>query len=285
MEEGVKNKKTRWWIIIIVALVFMVVFVAIFLIFRKRSGALNLVMAPVSSEVMIDGKNYTGKTSISLEVGMHELLVEKFGFEPHTEEVQIKESEETTIYVALEPIITITQSWYDEHTDDAKIRTLVNEKNAEIELAEAAHNYPGIAKLPYDGGSFRLSYSRCVPVEVYEEDCVLISAGNKMASAAAMKYFKNNIDSDIGKYYFVYSKSGNPFADGANMDKVPVPTEEIDGYGVAIFEVGGQVYRALFLKIYDEYVLSGLPAPVLNYNSFVGVPVEVIDKINEMEVK
>ena len=285
--EGVNNSKIKKLVIFLVIVVlFVAIGVTVWLLFRKGTGNLSLVIAPASSEIIIDGKNYTGRNNIKLEVGVHEITVDKFGFEQNTQTIEIKEAEETIFYVALEPIIQITQSWYDEHSEDAENRVLINEKNAEQSFISAIEDYPGIAELPYEGSNFKLSYIRCVPVEVYEEDCVLIDAKNKTARIMAINYFKDNIDADLGKYYFVYDESGNPFANGIyDVSAVPNPTKDIDGYGAVVFEIDGFIYRALFIKVYGEYVLSGVPAPILNYGSFIGIPEDVVREINEMEVK
>ena len=282
--ENSRSKKIIPILMIIVSLI--VIIISVWFIFRKGTGQLSLVIAPASSGIIIDDKEYSGGSEISLEAGTHELRIEKFGFSTHTEQIEIKKSETTTVYVALEPTIAITQKWYDLYPEDAKLKATIDEKNREIDYKKIVSAYPGIEKLPYTGESFRLSYVKCIPVQFYENECVLISAKSKEASLSAIDYFRKNIDSKLGQYYFTYHESSNPFFDGTyELDSVPAPTKEIDGYGAVIFELDGHVYRALYIIVNDEYVLSGYPAPVLNYNSFMGVPEEVIDQINEMELR
>ena len=285
------NSKVKRILIVltIVALAIVAVVVSVVLVPRNARVIVNLVVTPVSSKVTIDGDDHTGENSINLTVGTHRMEVEKFGFNTYIENLRVSGPEDAIVYVALEPNILVTQNWYDYHPDDAKIREVAKVKMDEKLLAMAVEKYPGIGKLPYDGESFRLSYTRCVPDVLYEGDCVLIEAKYKTSIMAAIDYFRKNIDEKLGEYYFVYSgdveKSPFDFNEGVySIEQVPLPTEENDGYGVSIFELDGKVYRALFLKINGVYIISGVPAPILKYSSFVGVPTEVIDYVNAMEI-
>ena len=80
-------------------------FLGIFLVFRTNAGTLVLEIEPEDVRVEIDGAEVHLKSprdDIKLAIGEHQLIVEKDGFETHTQSFQIRHNDKTEMLVRLE---------------------------------------------------------------------------------------------------------------------------------------------------------------------------------------
>ncbi len=145
MEE---NKKIKRLAITAGIFVFAIILVsAIFIVARARfSATLDLVVAPASAEVMIDGKKYeNGK--YEFEPGEKTVVITKEGFESQEMTVNLIANETTKLYTYLLPADG-SYAWYLEHEDDMMLLNTIGD----AEAAKAGKAYleknPIVAVLP-----------------------------------------------------------------------------------------------------------------------------------------
>lgn len=242
-------------------------------------------VAPASATIKIDGKEYAYKHAV-LTKGLHTIEVEKFGFETETEFVEIEG--DTTVSVVLTPNMTFTTAWYLENPADAKLYEEVLAHREESEREELLAEYPELEKLPVSGAGFSIDLEPCTRGYEWEAMCVKVAAEDYYASKAALEYFRNNIDAEMGEYYFFYAGQPSAFDwyESFSADDLPEPTHflsDSDEYAVAVFLTEGLLYRVLFVNDgAGNFVVAGNPAPVLAYDNFLSVPQDVIRAANKI---
>ncbi|MBQ9017607.1 PEGA domain-containing protein [Candidatus Saccharibacteria bacterium] len=249
----------------------------------------SIRVVPASATVKIDGRYYPYKNAL-LKRGVHEVEVSKFGFETETRTVMI-ENDGESISVALSPNMTFTVDWYENDADDGTIYKQIMDDEKEAEMAQLLAEHPGVAALPVSGDGFGLDLSPCAQGYDWTPMCVRITADDYDGSVAAIEYFRQRIDSELGNYYFYYA--GQPaaftFYDVYSINDIPAPNYALsgdDGYALAVFTAEGLVYRTLYMDDgTGKYVLMGNPAPVLAYDNYLNVPKEIIRAANNVIVE
>lgn len=193
-------------IIVGIVVIIFVTVIALFIksVVESSQPKINLVYAPTTALVTIDGK-ITQAGEIVLSPGAHEIKAEKFGFDSETVTVEAEPGKTKPVSIVLTPNREETGNWYNEHEEDGRVVDGAIGYEYDADSKEMLKDYPIIGQLPIINESFKIYQQGCD-----EPICVLIDA-DKSQYNAAIEYFREKLDSDIGKYRFVYTNYSNPF--------------------------------------------------------------------------
>lgn len=188
-----------------VALVFVIVIiVAIRAFIESNQPRIDLLYTPESAVVTLDGK-IVESGEIVLPAGAHEIKAEKFGFESEEVTVEAEWGEATPVYIVMSPNTDESSDWYIKNEEDGRIVEGITGYRNESESDEMMQQYPILNKLPIYEDDFYIYHQACD-----EPICILIDT-NEDYYDEAIKYFREELDDDIGKYRFVFYDYSNPF--------------------------------------------------------------------------
>ena len=129
--------------IIIILLLVLVLFLMIDL---RRSATLELLVTPVSAEVIIDGKKYENGT-YKFEPGELNVIIKKEGFKEQEKIVTRAENTITKLYAYLMPLDG-SFDWYLTHEEDMMILNAIGDSAANENSRTYLERYPIIDVLP-----------------------------------------------------------------------------------------------------------------------------------------
>lgn len=154
---NLKSKKTQF---IIIATLFVILLLIISIMsIRKRiyDAKIDLLIAPSSTTIKIDGKDYkNGKHDISS--GKHTIELSKDGFQSQQEEIEIKSGETFIYYNYLLGLDSFT-NWYETHEDDSLLLESIIPALSEKNLKSLQNKYPLIKQLPINEEYYSKNYS------------------------------------------------------------------------------------------------------------------------------
>lgn len=191
--------------IVVVAFIGIIAFL-ISTTINTMTASVELHYTPTSTTITIDGKPYTGDGSITVTPGNHEIIAEKYGFETQTISVDAPSGQTTPVYIILEPNTDFTTDWYTTHPDDAILAEGITGYRLEYNNKILSQKYPNLSKLPIRAANFQIYQTACTVSEV----CIMIDASSAHRDEA-LKYFRQKIDKDSGRYYITFKDYYNPF--------------------------------------------------------------------------
>ncbi len=142
--------KKRWWILIAIASIIIVVFAIIFRATADVKTGLQFYLAPDNVSVSIDGQksfvvSYGSKTKIA--PGEYSLEFSSDGFESTTQKFTVTDNQLTPIYLSLTPISDEAKSIMQ--TEDMQLRgDRAGGYENSVESTKLEEDYPFIDKLP-----------------------------------------------------------------------------------------------------------------------------------------
>lgn len=206
-DERVLKEKGILMAAFIVAFLILVgiIYVVVHAIVTMTKSAVDIYFTPLSATVTIDG-NEVAQNENRVSPGQHEVRVEKFGFETETFVVDVQVGETVPVYVVLQPNIDFTMDWYLIHPEDSKMAEGITGYELEYRAKKHKEEYPNLSKLPVKQTNYSIYQQECEAYKV----CIRIIADINYRDDA-INYFKDKIDSDVGKYYFIITDYYNPF--------------------------------------------------------------------------
>ena len=145
MEEQKKKKKILLITGGVIALIVLIS--AIFMIIESRKSAtLEIMVAPISAKVSIDGKVYKNGT-YKFEPGRVEVTITMDGFDSKEETLDLQANVTTKLYTYLMPSDG-TFGWYLEHEEDQMILNTIGDTEASENSKTYVEKYPIITALP-----------------------------------------------------------------------------------------------------------------------------------------
>ena len=142
------NKRIKVWVYASAAVFIVVVIIAIvFAILESRkSAALEILVAPLSAEVKIDGKSYKNGT-YRFEPGEVNVVISKEGFRTEERTLKLEPNTKVKLYTYILPLDG-SFDWYLEHEEDAMILTAIGDAEADADSTLYLEKYPIINVLP-----------------------------------------------------------------------------------------------------------------------------------------
>lgn len=143
--DGAKYRK--WWYIgagVIAALV--VILVAVIIVRLQSRATLDIVVAPESAKVLVDGVEYENGV-YRVEPGVAKVVISKEGFKTKELEVNLKAGETTKLYTYLMTMDGSYQ-WYLEHPEDQMILNTIGDGLAGAAAKDYLAKYPIVKVLP-----------------------------------------------------------------------------------------------------------------------------------------
>ena len=206
--SSIKPKSTRIIPITIGAsaiLFLIIVILAIKFTIEAHLSTVDLLYTPSSAVATIDGKEYPSG-EIQLPPGRHEVIVEKYGFETESTTIETYPGQTTPAYFVLDSNQPFTADWYSNNYDDALTAQGISSREYDDQRVDILDEYPAFKKLPVKQNGFSIYQATCNGTQI----CVTIDASNAFRNEA-IEYFRKNIDSDLGRYYFTFKNYTNPF--------------------------------------------------------------------------
>lgn len=194
-------------ILIVVVIVGAIGFLA-FLVYttiNAVTATIDLKYTPVSAVATIDGEVYQAG-EITVSPGFHEIKVNKYGFEEQAIAIDVPAGQTTNAYFILESNSDFTANWYATHSEDAIIAEGILGYNTDEDADDVFKKYPALSKLPVKTNYYSFFQTACDNYEV----CILIQTDSAHRNEA-IAYFRQEIDQDLGRYYFIFSDYHNPF--------------------------------------------------------------------------
>ena len=131
----------RYWIMIGLVAVAMVLVVVLLLIGWNSSGILSLRMSPDDSIMVVDGKNYSNGNDYSLPVGSYVGTIERENFEEKRVEFTISKDESTIIVGNLVPANRDFSVYEANYNDMYYLMEYANSHPEDIELTQFVESY------------------------------------------------------------------------------------------------------------------------------------------------
>lgn len=143
-----EKNKVMWLAGICGALVVLIIVISvIFIIINAgKTATLDIVVAPVTAEVKIDGKTYKNGT-YKFEPGEVEVSITKDGFTTEEKTLVLEDGVTTKLYTYLMPIDGSFE-WYLDHEEDMMILNTIGDAQANTDSAAYKDKYPIIEALP-----------------------------------------------------------------------------------------------------------------------------------------
>lgn len=175
------KKRMRKWVYMGFGVVVLIVAISVvFLVFEaKKSATLEILVAPLSAEIKINGKNYKNGT-YKFEPEDIEVEITREGFVSQAMDFVLEPNSVVKLYTFLEPLEG-NENWYSDNLDDMAIVTMIGDAKADAQSEAYTKDYPIIKILPIiyanydeswdytefriDGGSFEdCSASFCLKI-------------------------------------------------------------------------------------------------------------------------
>ena len=204
--EGNPDSTKMWPMAVVGAVIMIIVVLVVFIKFfiENNQPRINLLYAPLSAVATMDGKAVDiGEIVLS---GKHEITVEKYGFESQTVEIEPGWGDATPVYIVLTPNMEETEDWYTTHEEDGRILEGINGYSYDAKVNDMIKQYPIIEQLPVIKQDYSFYQQACDEPTL----CILVVA-EEGYFGDAIDYFKKKLDSDVGKYRFIFSDYSNSF--------------------------------------------------------------------------
>lgn len=143
-----ENKKTRRivYAVVVGVLATLLIVLTVLLIDARNSATLDIMVAPLSAELTIDGKKYeNGK--YSMEPGEVSYELAKEGFVTKSGVINLEEGKTVKLYTYLLPEDG-SYEWYVEHPEDRMVLNTIGDAIANENSLQYVAKYPIINVLP-----------------------------------------------------------------------------------------------------------------------------------------
>ena len=160
---------------------------------------------PSSAVATINGVEISERV-LDYPPGDYTIEIKKYGFETFTTTIALGQFETKNLFVTLQPVMPFTENWFDKNPEDGAIADGEASYNYDAAAGQMLKDYPVIKKLPIKREDFNIYYGICK-----DDRCEIVIEAEQKYYDTAVHYFYNNLDSDIGKYYFVFINYGNQF--------------------------------------------------------------------------
>ena len=154
------QSKNKFKKLIITAIAIFAIILGVSLYFiitnAQKTAVVNILVAPSSSTISINGKKYTNG-NYKVRPGSYQAVISKDGFESQTIDFEATEAEETFIYTYLEQ--TDGDDWYENNEGDNMIRGSINAYKTEKKVTELYNSTPIISILPITVDYYTSNYS------------------------------------------------------------------------------------------------------------------------------
>ncbi len=125
---------------------------------RVYDSTIDLLIAPISSKIEIDGQTYiNGKHKIPS--GKHSIKISKDTFETKEEEIEIKKGE-TYIYYNYLTQPNGSMKWYEKNEEDSLLLESIIPALSEKHLKKLQEQYPLIKQLPINIDEYNADYTQ-----------------------------------------------------------------------------------------------------------------------------
>ena len=189
--------------VVIVLVIVIIISIKAFL--ENMQPRISLLYTPISAVVTVDGR-LARSGEIALSAGTHEVKAEKYGFETETRMVEVEPGGATPVYIVMTPVMEETENWHTTHEEDGRIVEGISGYQYDAESESIMSQNPIVNKLPVVTNTFGIYQQGCDESTL----CIYIDTYEGYYNTA-IEYFRNNLDSDLGKYSFVFRNYSNPF--------------------------------------------------------------------------
>lgn len=145
MNGKVKDKKFTI-LIGVGAVIIFVALVILSIVIIRPVATLDILVAPTSAQVMINGKEYSNGT-YTLSPGEITAVISKDGFEGKEIKLELIQGETAQLYTYLLPADG-SYDWYLDHEEDMMVLNTIGDARAIEESASYKKKYPAIEALP-----------------------------------------------------------------------------------------------------------------------------------------
>lgn len=302
-----KRTVVKVGVIIAVIITLVIICYAVFaFFFHMGKVKVEVIYAPHYAEVELNGKKVKNPSTHYLEPGEYEVKVWAPEFEEFSTKVQVDENTKY-IYGSLNPATAKGEELSNDTLLDQflEIEGIAGQVLAE-EGERTLEKYPILSKLPYDTIAYSLGYEfkdYALTINMKNTTTYLDGAVNKLLSFAeetgrALAEYRVKITYPVA-YPYPFpenpekSDNKNPelFLQDiyGNVDTLAVHNGvEDEGYYYTVLTTGLAekfsivTYRVVLKKDGEFWELVGMPTPVVTTENMPGVPLEILNKLNEM---
>ena len=280
-------------VIIAVALLGILIYSIITLMYRAGKVKIVVLYAPYASTVQIDGTPYGNNATHYIVPGKHHVKVEFENFKTLEEDYEITSDSE--IYGRLTAENDAGRDYAKQHVAEFdSVSGLIGNKEAEYGQT-IRDQYPLMSKLPVKDPHFAISYE----ITENNEFKVIIKASLAYRSMAITRMMEILSKDDIKNYDIEVKNLDSPFKSDfiANTETDPLKFLQT-GYGSAMngFTMGsskevndylygfirknvgyvGETYKFVLKRNKNSWTLCGKPYPVLSAKNTPNVPIDIL---------
>ena len=281
-----------WCLIVLIAIVFFA--------FTIGKVSVEVKYAPFAAVVKLDDTVIMNNNSNYITPGSYHLKVEYENFETYEGEVTITE-ETKYLYGKLIPANEDGAIFMNEHNKDFLEIEGIAGKVATEEGVKQREKYPIINELPIKDPYYSIGYN--VGEDVLN---ITVEASISYRQLAVNKLLEIMDNEDFGKYNIIFYNLGSPydgrFIENDKTDPVEFIKTGFSGTGVDFTVEGGvredDYYYAYLRYYYKDYIgviyrvvlknddgswkLAADPYPLLTSFNTPDVPLEIINKVNDL---
>ena len=279
--------------IIVVALLGILVYSVITLMYRAGKVKIVVLYAPYASNVQIDGVHYDNNATHYIVPGKHHVKVELENFETLEEDYDL--AGDSKIFGRLTAANDAGKEYAKQHASEFDgVYGLIGEQ--EVEYGQTIRDrYPLMSKLPVKDPHFAISYE----ITENNEFKVIIKASLAYRSMAITRMMEILSKDDIKNYDIEVKNLDSPFKSDfiANAETDPLKflqagygsamngftmgsSKEVNGYlyGFIRKNVGyvGEAYKFVLKRNKNSWTLCGKPYPVLSAKNTPNVPIDIL---------
>lgn len=280
-------------IIIAIAILGILIYSVITLMYRAGKVKIVVLYAPYASKVQIDGTPYGNNATHYIVPGKHHVKVEFENFKTIEEDYDITSDSE--IYGRLVAENDAGKEYAKQHMSEFdSVSGLIGTKEAEYGQS-IREQYPLMSKLPAKDPHFAISYE----ITENNEFKVIIKASLAYRSMAITRMMEILSKDDIKNYDIEVKNLDSPFKSDfvANAETDPFKflqagyggamngftmgsSKEVNGYlyGFIRKNVGyvGETYKFVLKRNKNSWTLCGKPYPVLSAKNTPNVPIDIL---------
>ena len=148
MKDTTKTNRNLALVIILPITIIIIVIIGLVLFITRQNhlATLDILVAPASSDIIIDGKTYHHGAH-KLEPGIYHIEVKKPDFTTKTFTVTLSSGKTTDLHTYLLQSDG-SFSWYLDHQDDSILLTQIGDEEANKLMSESEQKYPILSDLP-----------------------------------------------------------------------------------------------------------------------------------------
>lgn len=162
------NPKKKLLIILVVFFVIVILSSVIFyLINRQKTASLDILIAPSSATVRLNGKKYKTNQTYQLKPGSYTVTISASEFISQEFTISLSDNQSDKLYTILNPEVG-NEDWYEQHPKDLNIANIISDYYSNLNLQEYREKYPIVNILPiqvvevnqttYDWTEYRIDY-------------------------------------------------------------------------------------------------------------------------------